>query len=90
MYPIADAPQDGTILLSYWGDTPVFIAWLHSVTKSKTVGYWPFKRTIAETREAGWYILLLNRNGQYVIHGNFKPYKPSYFAYIPEFGDNAD
>ncbi len=84
MQPIRHAPRDGTILLSYWHDVPVFIAWLDSLTKTKETGIWPFKRTIAETREAGWYILLLNRNSEYVIHGNYKRFEPHCFSYIPE------
>lgn len=90
MHPIEEAPQDGTILLAYWHDTPVLIAWVDRTVKTKQTGFWPFKRSVPEIREAGWYILLLNRRGQYVIHGNFSPFQPDRFAYLPERLDYAD
>jgi hypothetical protein len=90
MRPISEAPKDGTILLAYWYDTPVLMAWVEQSVKMKRSGIWPFHRLVPDVREAGWYILLLNRNGQYVIHGNFKPFQPDCFAYLPERLEYAD
>lgn len=76
---IETAPKD-RVILSYWRDTPVFIAWIEMepTVRVKYTGVWPFKKKHVEVREeSGWRVLCLDRNGQYMIHGNYAPYNPT-------------
>lgn len=78
--PMHEAPRDGEILLSFWQDLPVLIAWIETI-ESERRGVWPFTWDHWQ-KTTGWRILALGRTGDYGIHGNYPPFDPPGFAFI--------
>lgn len=79
------APTDGTVLLAYWRNTPVHIAWCDNEFVSyRREGFWPFSKKVAVSeRETGWRVLMLRRDASFGIHGNFAPFTPVGWQPLP-------
>jgi hypothetical protein len=84
---IETAPKDGRVLLSVFGGTIVFIAYVVCTRRMSVVekGIWPFRKVIEESiDETGWRILMTSRNMFYAVHGNYGPFQPTHWQPLPE------
>jgi hypothetical protein len=86
LQPIETAPKD-QILLSYWGNDPVFICWWPSTEKQMNIprGVWPFKKYEHKTEgdPAGWRVMSWSPRLGWGVLGNCAPFTPDWWAPLP-------
>ena len=83
--PITTAPKDGSVVLTYWRDTPVFAAWSRSrTTKRVKSGRWfPRYEWVSGEWEEKWRVLMLTRDSDFCVHGNYAPFMPTHWMPLP-------
>ncbi len=86
LQPIETAPKNEQVIMSFWDNLPVMIAWSNAEPKitQNVTGVWPFRKreTITEER-TGWRVLIFIRDWGYGIHGNFPPFNPTHWMPLP-------
>lgn len=88
MSPICTAPKDGGIVLGYWREAPVFMAWIVEPARLERSGIWPLRRKRLVAEKGGWRVLMHGPDGQFYVHGNYAPFSPSVWMAIPDFPDD--
>jgi hypothetical protein len=79
LLPMSTAPQDGTVVLSYWNCRYVWIAWLVDapLEESSFQGQL-FPRHVVSVRQVtGWRVLALGQDKQLQVCAHIPPFLPS-------------
>ena len=86
--PIETAPKDGSIIITHWKDFPVLAAWIEGNERTKDVltGIWPFRKlkTVTRGEKNGWRVVMLCRDFEYGVHGNYGVFAPKHWTVWPE------